>query len=80
VRADGTAHLEVSTLAAGSHGITARYEGDAAYAPHTSDALTQVVQAPDRCPRGPSGDMIRWPSMFAQACCVVFHIRSVIGT
>jgi hypothetical protein len=79
VHADGTAHLEVSTLAAGSHGITARYEGDAAYAPHTSDALTQVVQAPNPCPPGPSGDLIRWPSMFAQACCVVLHIRSVIA-
>jgi len=44
VHEDGTARLEVDTLTPGSHAIAARYEGDGAYAPATSDALTQVVQ------------------------------------
>jgi hypothetical protein len=55
VRRDGTARLDVDTLAAGSHVITARYEGDAAYVPATSNGLTQVVQSRPRCPRGLAG-------------------------
>lgn len=39
------AALTVSTLAAGSHSITASYSGDTYYAPVTSSALTQVMSA-----------------------------------
>lgn len=41
--ATGVGTLAVSTLASGSHSITAVYSGDAANAGSTSSALTQVV-------------------------------------
>lgn len=41
--ATGTATLAVSTLAAGTHAVTAVYSGDAANASSTSGALTQTV-------------------------------------
>jgi hypothetical protein len=40
----GVAHLTKSTLAAGTHPITAQYQGDAASAKSTSSVLNQVVQ------------------------------------
>ncbi len=40
----GTATLSTSSLAIGSHSITASYSGDSHYAASTSSALTQVVQ------------------------------------
>jgi Bacterial Ig-like domain (group 3)/FG-GAP-like repeat len=43
VGAGGLATLLTSTLAAGSHSITAQYGGDANFAASTSPALTQVV-------------------------------------
>ena len=43
--ASGKATLMTSSLAAGSHSITAQYGGDANYATSTSPALTQVVNA-----------------------------------
>jgi len=42
----GSATLAVSTLAAGTHAITAIYSGDAATAGSTSAALTQTVKLP----------------------------------
>jgi hypothetical protein len=42
--AGGVATLTISTLAAGSHSITASYGGDTNFAPIVSGALTQVVQ------------------------------------
>jgi hypothetical protein len=41
----GTATLNTSALAAGSHPITAVYAGDASYAGSTSNLVTQVVNA-----------------------------------
>jgi hypothetical protein len=41
----GTAALTTSTLAAGSHSITAIYSGDANYGGSTSSAVTQTVNA-----------------------------------
>jgi hypothetical protein len=43
----GTASIGISTLAAGSHAITAVYGGDLEVAGSTSPVLTQVVTAPD---------------------------------
>ena len=43
--AAGVASLATTTLAAGSHSITAQYGGDANYAASTSTAVTQVVNA-----------------------------------
>jgi hypothetical protein len=40
----GTASLPVSSLSAGSHSITATYEGNKNYNPHKSSTLTQTVQ------------------------------------
>ena len=40
----GVATFSTSTLAVGSHNITARYSGDANYVAHTSAVLVQVVQ------------------------------------
>ncbi len=40
----GTATLSVSTLASGSHSITAVYSGDAIYAGSTSPAMSEMVQ------------------------------------
>ena len=42
--ASGTATFTTSTLAKGSHAITATYSGDSNFIPKTSSALTQVVQ------------------------------------
>ena len=42
--ASGTATFTTSTLAKGSHNITATYSGDSNFIPKTSSALTQVVQ------------------------------------
>jgi carbonic anhydrase/acetyltransferase-like protein (isoleucine patch superfamily) len=44
VVASGSATLIISTLAAGSHSITAQYMGDSNYNPSTSSALAQTVQ------------------------------------
>jgi hypothetical protein len=44
--ASGTATFATSTLAAGSHSITAQYGGDANYAGSTSTPLAQIVNAP----------------------------------
>jgi Bacterial Ig-like domain (group 3) len=41
----GSATYATSSLSAGSHSITAQYSGDANYAPSTSTALTQTVNA-----------------------------------
>lgn len=42
----GQAILSTAALAVGSHPITAHYNGDATYAPATSQVLTQAVTAP----------------------------------
>jgi len=39
----GSASISVSSLAAGSHSITAAYQGSASFSPSTSAVLTQVV-------------------------------------
>jgi len=44
--ANGSAYVMTSSLAAGSHSITAVYSGDASYAGSTSGALTQTVKTP----------------------------------
>ena len=44
--AGGGPTLTISSLAAGSHSITAQYSGDANFAPSTSAVLTQYVLAP----------------------------------
>ena len=44
--AGGKANFTTTALAHGSHTITARYAGDAAFAPSTSAALTQTVNTP----------------------------------
>lgn len=41
--ANGTARFTTSTLALGTHGITAHYEGDATNASGTSQAVSQVI-------------------------------------
>jgi hypothetical protein len=41
--ASGTAMLTISSLAAGTHSITAAYSGDVNFVPATSTALSQVV-------------------------------------
>jgi hypothetical protein len=41
---NGMATFSISTLAVGTHGITASYGGDANFAPSTSPVLSQVVQ------------------------------------
>jgi YVTN family beta-propeller protein len=41
----GSAACAIATLAAGSHSITARYSGDAAYAPAGSSAIVETVQS-----------------------------------
>ncbi len=40
----GSASFSTSTLAKGSHNITATYSGDSNFIPTTSATLTQVVQ------------------------------------
>jgi MYXO-CTERM domain-containing protein len=40
-----TATLQTAALAQGGHAITAAYKGDARFAPSTSEALTETVQA-----------------------------------
>jgi len=44
--ANGTASFSTSSLAAGSHNITAQYSGDANYLPATSNTVVQVVNVP----------------------------------
>jgi len=45
--ANGSASIVVSTLAAGSHSLTAAYGGSGNFLASTSAAVTQVVNAPD---------------------------------
>ncbi len=46
VQSDGTAVFATSSLAAGTHSITASYGGDSRFGPSTSAALTETIQTP----------------------------------
>jgi hypothetical protein len=46
LNSSGMAILSISTLTAGTHSITARYNGDAKFFSSTSPVLSQVVQGP----------------------------------
>ncbi len=46
VQADGTAVFSTSSLAAGTHAITASYGGDNRFGPSTSAPFTQTIQTP----------------------------------
>src|SRR3989475_781968 len=54
---NGSASISISTLAAGSHPLTAAYGGSATFAASTSAVVTQVVNAPAAAARP-----LPWPS------------------
>src|SRR2546429_3039238 len=47
---NGSASISISTLATGSHPLTAAYGGSATFAASTSAVVTQVVNAPAAAP------------------------------
>src|SRR5262249_59796358 len=56
--AGGTASLSVSTLAVGSHSLTAVYSGSLDFAASTSAAVTQTVNAAPAPPPGAATDTV----------------------
>jgi ELWxxDGT repeat protein/VCBS repeat-containing protein len=73
----GIALLDISTLGAGVHTITARYNGNASSAPSTSSDLTQVV---DKIPTTTTLISSLNPSVFTETVTFTATVSPVSGT
>ncbi len=75
--ASGKAAISVSLLAAGSHSITAAYQGSSTFAPSTSPVLTQVVNGVTTATTLASSPN---PSTFGQSVTFTAAVTSSSGT
>ena len=76
---NGSASFTISTLAAGSHPLTAVYSGSATFAASTSAVVTQVVNAPAPAATSTSLTSTPNPSTTGQAVTLSATVTSVAG-
>jgi hypothetical protein len=80
LNASGVATFTTSSLAAGSHSISAAYGGDANFAPSTSTALTQTVNAPALSATTTSLASSVNPSAYGQAVTLTATVSASAGS
>jgi hypothetical protein len=80
LNASGVATFTTSSLAAGSHSIAAVYGGDANFAPSTSPALTQTVNAPALAATTTSLGTSVNPSAYGQAVTLTATVSASAGS
>src|SRR5256884_111391 len=76
---NGSASISISTLAAGSHPLTAAYGGSATFAASTSAVVTQVVNAPAAAATTSTLTSTPNPSTTGQAVTLTATVTSAAG-